>query len=143
MNWKLQSRALRDWGRACSLGPWLLSEHRESAALGEAGCVMSARGCLYNSVACKNEPEPCPVLGWGVVGVLASKTESGGYRVECGRTPQDLLLLWQHAALTSVLGLTPQPCFGCQLGRERAGMPSHTCASRLRRTHMQRSGSHF
>lgn len=87
---------------------------------------MSARGCLYNSVACKNEPEPCPVLGWGVVGVLASKTESGGYRVECGRTPQDLLLLWQHAALTSVLGLTHLLRMPARQGESRNAKP-HLC----------------
>lgn len=50
--------------------PRQLLEHRESAGLGEVGCMIEvtqvpAGGCLHNSVACKNEQELYPLLVGG------------------------------------------------------------------------------
>lgn len=42
------------------------------------------------------------------------------------RTPL-VSLLWQYTALTPILGLTPQPCFRCQLSNESRDVKQRLC----------------
>lgn len=93
--------------------------------------------CLHNSVACENEQELCPLLVRGGDGESLSYPQrlswvrggggGGGHMVEHVRTSL-VSLLWQCTALTPIFGLTPQPCFGCRLSTERAGLPGNISA---------------
>lgn len=58
----------------------------------------------------------------------------GGHMAEHVRTSL-VSLLWQCTALTPIFGLTPQPCFGCRLSTERAGLPGNISALKQSCTH--------